>query len=837
MGERANFGMPLRAFVFVVVVLWLFPNLAMAEEDLSPNTAEPTAEKNDAKQQSDGARAPTNNSEETSPATEPATKNQGPTLTKAPKIKTFVEAKYPEEAKSAKIAGDVILAITINLDGTVSDPEVVQSLTPELDTAALEAVKQFAFEPAEFDNKPAVVRIQYRYTFTLAKEVVQTIAPTAKTGKLTGILFEKGTKTPLVGMEVNVSGQEPIFTDEAGRFTFDQLPVGEVFVDIEDADYDAIKSKEEIIEGQETEVTYYLPKKGFDDSITVRAKRLKKQVVRRTVTVEEIRLIPGTNGDALGIVQNLPGAARTSFGNTELILRGGGQTQVYLNQQAIPLAFHFGGIRSTVASGLIDNVDVYPSNYGVEFGRVNGGVVDIQLRRPKTDRIRGVVEADVFDASALIEGPVGDHGSFAFAVRRSYFDVLFGLAVPDDAGITIETLPRYYDSQAIYDWRKGDHQFNLTLYTSDDRFEAVFDEPAEGNPKVRGEAVFALAWSGAQGKWKSRISDKLKNELSLAWIQTNVDVRFGTLVDLDFEFSQWLLRDTLTYEPNKALTIRFGTDTDFTGSDIYAFGAGGPPKEGKPNDRANTEEAIETDVSAQAQFVGFFTDVSYQLGNVKLIPGVQYDYVSQTDEHFVQPRMVTRYSLTKRSVLKGAYGWYIQPPQDDELTVGGGPKPVSETSEHYALGLEHQFTDVLDLDISLFYKDFDKLVRQAEKQSIEFNNDGIGRAYGLEFLLRHKMSQRFFGWIAYTLQRSERKDGPDEPWRPFDSDQTHNLILIGQYKLTPKWSIGLRWRFVSGNPETPVTGAVYEADDNVYVPIFGETNSGRQPNFTQLDLN
>ena len=44
----------------------------------------------------------------------------------------------------------------------------------------------------------------------------------------------------------------------------------------------------------------------------------------------------------------------------------------------------------------------------------------------------------------------------------------------------------------------------------------------------------------------------------------------------------------------------------------------------------------------------------------------------------------------------------------------------------------------------LFYKDF-TLVRQAEKQSIEFNNDGIGRAYGLEFLLRHKMSQRFFG--------------------------------------------------------------------------------------------
>ena len=86
----------------------------------------------------------------------------------------------------------------------------MQSLTPELDTAALEAVKQFAFELKEFDNKPAVVRI-HRYTFTLEKAVVQTIAPTAKTGKLTGILFEKGTKTPLVGMEVNVRARAHLY--------------------------------------------------------------------------------------------------------------------------------------------------------------------------------------------------------------------------------------------------------------------------------------------------------------------------------------------------------------------------------------------------------------------------------------------------------------------------------------------------------------------------------------------------------------------------------------------------------------------------------------------------
>ncbi len=833
----------LTTIMAVFLMLGLAVNPASAQPDSTESHAEsdgvPEANPSDAKADPPSATPEQQNDDTATREASPADEQKGPKLTKAPKLTDFVKAAYPEAAKLQKRSGDVILAITINLDGSVSDPEIVQPLSPELDAAALTAVAQFKFEPAEFDNAPAVVRIQYRYTFTLEEEVVtkpKTTKADVKTGRIVGTLFERGNKKKMVGVEVKIGADLTTFTDEAGRFIFESVPVGTVTVEVEDADFEAIMSKEEIVENEEIDVTYYVPRKGFEDAITVRATRLKKEVVRRTVTVEEIRLIPGTNGDALGIVQNLPGAARSSFGNTELILRGGGQTQVYLNQQAIPLAFHFGGIRSTVASGLIDNIEIYPSNYGVEFGRINGGAVDVQLRRPKTDRIHAVVEADVFDAGALIEGPVGENGAFAFAVRRSYFDILFGLAVPDDAGITIDTLPRYYDSQAIYDWRKGDHQLNLTIYGSSDRFEAVFEEPAEENPKVRGEAVFALEWVGAQTRLKSKLTDTLKNDLSIAWIKTNVDVRFGTIVDLDFEFKQWLIRDTLTYAMNQDIKVRLGTDMDLASSDIYAFGAGGPPKEGSPENRGGTNDAIETEAQNEFRSIGVYSDLDYTLGAVRLIPGVRYDYIGATEEHFVQPRFTTRYTLAPGRVFKAGYGWYMQPPQNDEIVIGDGDPPKSETSVHYAFGYEHQFTELLDLDVSLFYKDFDNLVRQEKSQQIEYNNNGVGRAYGMELLLRHKMGTRFFGWLAYTLQRSERRDSEDGAWRPCDVDQTHNLILIGQYKITPKWSFGVRWRFVTGNPETPVVGSVYEADDNTYVPVFGEINSGRQPTFTQLDL-
>ena len=50
---------------------------------------------------------------------------------------------------------------------------------------------------------------------------------------------------------------------------------------------------------------------------------------------------------------------------------------------------------------------------------------------------------------------------------------------------------------------------------------------------------------------------------------------------------------------------------------------------------------------------------------------------------------------------------------------------------------------------------------------------GIGRSYGTQFLLRQQQVGRFFGWISYSILRSERKDAPDLDWRLFDYDQSH----------------------------------------------------------------
>ena len=67
-------------------------------------------------------------------------------------------------------------------------------------------------------------------------------------------------------------------------------------------------------------------------------------------------------------------------------------------------------------------------------------------------------------------------------------------------------------------------------------------------------------------------------------------------------------------------------------------------------------------------------------------------------------------------------------------------------------------------------------------------------------------------------------------------DQTHILTLIGSYVLPRNWQIGGRFRLVSGNPITPVTGSVYNASIDRYFPTYGPANSDRLPFFSQLDV-
>jgi protein TonB len=61
----------------------------------------------------------------------------------------------------------VILEAVITKTGTVEDVKVLRSLHPILDQAALNAVKQWKYQPAMLNNRPVKVYFTVTVKFTL----------------------------------------------------------------------------------------------------------------------------------------------------------------------------------------------------------------------------------------------------------------------------------------------------------------------------------------------------------------------------------------------------------------------------------------------------------------------------------------------------------------------------------------------------------------------------------------------------------------------------------------------------------------------------------------------
>lgn len=91
------------------------------------------------------------------------------TATTMPVLVKDVKPQYTQEARKARIQGNVLLDAVVLKDGTVGEVTVTKSLDKEygLDDQAVKALKQWQFKPGTKDGKPADVRVSIEMSFTL----------------------------------------------------------------------------------------------------------------------------------------------------------------------------------------------------------------------------------------------------------------------------------------------------------------------------------------------------------------------------------------------------------------------------------------------------------------------------------------------------------------------------------------------------------------------------------------------------------------------------------------------------------------------------------------------
>lgn len=568
-----------------------------------------------------------------------------------------------------------------------------------------------------------------------------------------------------------------------------------------------------------------------------------RETTKHVLKREQLTTIPGTRGDALRAIEVMPGVARTPFGANAgpPLLRGSpySESLVLIDGSPIPLLYHFGGLTSFFNSHLLESVTLYPGNYSARYGRAAGGVVEARVRDPRSDGFHLMLELSAIDSFALTEGPLGQKTSFALAARRSNVDLFIDALLTDDSTAVIAA-PVYWDYQAILAHElDAAHKLRVLIFGGGDAFELHFGEALADDPALAGDFGARVSTHRLQLELTSHLAQTVEQQVM---VSAGPSPGSGQLGSTHYDVVSWDAHARAEWSFLLAPWLRLDTGIDVQALHAKFVYEGPPPNTGEglpPQGSLASDSQAPIDSKLESLRSAIYIESSFRpTTELLLVPGVRFDHFSESGELSVDPRISSRLELFPRTTLKTGVGYYSQPPQYWESMPGFGnadakPYRTLQTS----LGLEQALGERAQIGVDGFYKHWrDRIVDTPGGAPPRYVNEGTGDAYGVELLLDLSVTERSRTYLAYTLSRSTREDGEDAPTRLFDGDQTHNLSLATTLELGLGWQAGARFRYVTGNPYSTVTGAVYDASTDTYRPLYAEINDSRNRDFHQLDL-
>jgi hypothetical protein len=674
-----------------------------------------------------------------------------------------------------------------------------------------------------------------------------------ETAAFQGVLLERGTRRPLADLNVYVLPYKLKATSDAhGVFAFDDVPSGEIQLVVNAAGYQRLEKtmSMEAIESSQP-LRLFLERASYSGlEATVVGKVAKRDDTTKTLSQDKFLTLPGSGGDPVKSIQNLPGVARVSGVSSQVLIQGSApqDTIYHFEDHEVPLIFHFGGLTSVVMPEAVSSVDYSAAGYGPEKGRAMGGIVGLQMRDPATDRAKGLVFMDTTKAGGLIEGPINDVSSYLISGRYSYLgEVLKTVLKNNSSSFDLTVAPSFGDINVVYKLKaSGADDIRVTTLYSHDELSFLFKEPARTDPGLRGNFNTVTNFYRVVPQWIHRFSDDSLGRLSLGIGQNMLRVDVGTnYFDLnDVIVSQ---RAEFEHKPWPGWTSIYGLDNMYNRTTVDLR----LPRRldiGGVDTPISTSDIINVSITVDDWMVGPYWRNSYRAEDSRWTwaPSVRGNYFKLTNEIKPEPRMALRYDYDDTLHLKIASGIYYQEPQPQEISPQyGNPDLKAPFAVHYTFGAEKDLrggaSEGFKVASNFFYRVFQNLVVNSTRLITRdgvltpevYNNEGRGRSFGIEFLLQYD-SGPWNGWLAYTLSRSVRNE-PGQEEHLFQYDQTHNVNLVVSREFGGNWKVSGRARFVTGNPSTPVTGASFDTDNDVYVPTRGAFFSVRDQAFIQLD--
>ena len=645
------------------------------------------------------------------------------------------------------------------------------------------------------------------------------LAAIALADPVEGRVLERGTGVPLAGAWVEAAVGEEVLatrTGDDGRFVLD-LPEGawEVHARAEDHAADAL----EVSVPRDRPLRFFLsPRPPL--VVVVEAFQETPHVATHALDAEMALETPGTYEDAVRLVQTLPGVAvQREYGPQagDLQVRGAGATdnRYLLDGIELPWLYHFNQYASVFPTRWIDRLELLPSTFGAAHGDTVGAIVDARSRVERPAAVHGGVDLNLVMAGAEVEVPVGEAWWVGASGRRSYQDL---------GGRSTERFsvwPTFWD-HAVRAGHSGDHADTwLFAWGAGDRYTRRAAADALGDPDLSLQRAFSVF--GAGHRW----GVDRRRRLVTALVHDRLQAQLGEGRQ-DLRHHTWTTRLDDQRSFGRDLTLTWGLESRLEHLGLLVAGASGlgvlvaeeAPALGR---------GVDVDADTLRWRGAAYTQALWTVGDVGLMPGVRLTTDTGARARLA-PRLAGRWRLGPQTALLGSLGRYHQAPPT-ELLLREPSLPTARAWQA-TVALEQTVAERLEVRVDVYGKALrDTLVLPPGAPP---EVAAQGRAFGAELSTRYRIRDVVFVHGFVALSRS--LVGAPGGWRPADADQPLSAGAVASWDLGERWTLGLRYQLGSGRPWTPVTGRLYDATLDRWLPVPGETNSARMPLYQKLDL-
>jgi hypothetical protein len=689
--------------------------------------------------------------------------------------------------------------------------------------------------------------------------------PPAATGTLSGRVVEAVTEAPVAGASIRVVGREVAAqSDAAGRFTLRGVPVGIVSVEVRRLGFaPVIRGDIAVSPAKPAEVTVVLrPIDVQLDVVTVRPEAFPAQMPASTPVstqrydAEEVRRQPGAQEDVLRAVSIAPGVGVTSAARNDIVVRGGApfENLFVVDNVEVPNINHFGSQGSTggpislINIRFVESASLSAGGFGARYGDRTSSATTLTLREGNRERLAGEVNVAATQVGAVLEGPLGRHGTFLANVRQSYLDLLF-------KAIGLSFIPSYTDATVKATWRPNTRDA-FSVLTIGARGTISFDNSTD-SARVNNAQVLAptqdqyfsgLTWKRLLGR------GVVTTTLGRTWTRYVTAQRDSLLAPI-FESrsteGENSLRTDVTVIAARGVEIETGTIFKYASSLRYDATLAGFTR----RDETGVPRPLSIDTSFTAWRNGSYVQGTWQSSpRLRLSGGVRSDWYGFLNNAVrFSPRVSASYQLGTATTLSLAGGRYWQAPSYIWL-VGdaGNPSRLRPfRADQLVAGVTRLLRNDVKVQFEVYGKQYgDYPARRFRPQAVlspsgfddagtdipfglePLESSGTGSAYGAEVFVQKKLgASPFYGQLSASVNRTRFIAINGASTRgAFDTPVLANGVL--GWRPNARWEVATRLRSASGLPFTPFVeqGTLAGALD------FTRYNSERVPLFFAADV-